>query len=43
MELQENVIYFLIDTKIFEISAYNQNLIFKKNEYNFEIQRQIFP
>ena len=43
MKLQENVIYFLIGIKTFEMSEYIQNLIFTKNENNFEIPRQIFP
>ena len=43
MELYENVIYFLIGLKTFEIPAYIWNLIFTKNENNFEILRQIFP
>ena len=42
MELKENVIYFLIGVKTFEISGYILNLIFTKNENNFEIPGQIF-
>ena len=36
-------IFFLIGIKTFEISAYIFNIIFTKNENNFEIPRQIFP
>ena len=43
MKLYENIIYFLIGIKTFEKSAYILNLIFTKNENNFEILQQIFP
>ena len=43
MELQENVIYFLLGMKTFEISAKIKNRIFTKNVNKFEIPRQIFP
>ena len=43
MGLQENVIYFLVVIKTFEISAYIYNRIFTKNVNNFETQRRIFP
>ena len=42
VELQENVVYFLIGIKTFEISAYVQNLFFTKNVNNFETLTQIF-
>ena len=42
MELQENVIYFLVGMKTFEISAQIKHRIFTKNVNKFEIPRQIF-
>ena len=43
MELEENVIYFFVAVKTFEISAYILNLTFTKNVNNFEIPLQIVP
>ena len=43
IDLKENVIYFLVGIKTFEILAYIYIFIFTKNENNFEIPRQIFP
>ena len=43
VECLENVIIFCVGVKIFEISAYFLNLIFRKNTRNFKMRRQIFP
>ena len=37
------VFFFVCGYKSLEISAYNENRIFKKKVNNFEIPRQIFP
>ena len=42
IELQENVIYFLVGIKTFEISAYVKTAFLQKNVNNFETLRQIF-
>ena len=37
------VLFFFCGYKSLEISAYNENRIFKKKANNFEIPQQIFP
>ena len=44
VELQENVIYFVVGINTSEISAYIENPIFaQKIVSNLELPRQIFP